>query len=478
MMLPHDQAPLSSPDESLSIIVPSFNEAATLEEAIRRLQAIPLPLETEIILVDDGSVDASPKIADRLKQASPVPFIFLRHERNQGKTAAIRTGLEAASGSLTLIYDADLEYDPADIPALLAPVLDGRADAVYGSRFLSPERRVLFFWHALGNRLVTMLANMFANLNLTDMETCFKLIRTATLKEMKIRSERFGYEPEVTVKLGRLGQRIYEIPIRYSGRSYEEGKKIGWKDAIRAVGTIIRARFFENPVTSPEAVTRFALSSLGSYYAELLKRVEPPPGDNVLDVASGGGEIARHLSQRTRLLLTDPRRTDVDRLRIDFSHRPNIEILEWNPCTGPISSPPEQFDTVIAFHSLACLGDEDSALTAMAAHIGPGGNIVLLLPAHPGLYSSVDRSLGRTRRYSRAAINAMLEGAGLQAERINQVNFVGATGWWIARLFTRSSRISPWQTRFFRLCLPLVKLERLIPPPYGLSWLVTARHKQ
>ncbi len=478
MKLSHGQASPSSPDESLSIIVPSFNEAATLEEAIRRLQAISLPLETEIILVDDGSVDASPKIADRLKKASPLPFTFLRHDRNQGKTAAIRTGLEAASGSLTLIYDADLEYDPADIPALLAPVLDGRADAVYGSRFLSPERRVLFFWHALGNRLVTMLANMFANLNLTDMETCFKLIRTSTLKEMKIRSERFGYEPEVTVKLGRLGQRVYEIPIRYSGRSYEEGKKIGWKDAIRAMGTIVRAGLFEAPVTSPEAVTRFALSRLGPYYAELLKRVEPPPGDSVLEVASGAGEFARHLSQKTRLLLTDPRAADVDRLRIDFSHRPNIEVREWNPCAGPISSSPEQFDTVIAFHSLAGLDDDGSALTAMAAHIGPGGNMVLLLPAHAGLYSTVDRGLGRTRRYSRAAIREMLEGAGLQVERMDQVNCIGATGWWITRLFSRSSQIRPWQTRLFRLFMPLVKLERLIPPPFGLSWLVTARHKQ
>ncbi len=477
MKSPHGQAYLSPPDDSLSIIVPSFNEAATLEEAVRRLQAVPLPIDTEIILVDDGSVDASPEIAERLKKTSPLPFVFLRHERNQGKTAAIRTGLEAASGSLTLIYDADLEYDPADIPALLAPVLDGRADAVYGSRFLSPERRVLFFWHALGNRLVTMLANMFANLNLTDMETCFKLIRTATLKEMRIRSERFGFEPEVTVKLGRLGQRIYEIPIRYSGRSYEEGKKIGWRDAIRAIGTIVRARFFEAPVTTPEAVTRFALSQLGPYYAELLRRIKPPPGDTVLEVCSGAGEIARHLSQRTRLLLTDPRAEDAVRLETDFSHRPNIEVIEWNPCAGPFSSPPEQFGTVIVFHGLACLDDEDAALKTAAVHLEPGGSLVLLLPAHPGLYSTMDRGLGRTRRFTRGSIRDMLDGAGLQAEQINQVNCIGATGWFLARLFSRSSQIRPWQTRLFRFLMPLVKLERLIPPPYGLSWLVTARHK-
>lgn len=473
----HDQALSHPPDESLSIIVPSFNEAATLREAIHRLWSTPYPLKTEIILVDDGSSDASWEIASRLKEESPLPFLLFRHERNRGKTAAIRTGLEAASGTLTLIYDADLEYDPGDIPALLAPILDGRADAVYGSRFLSPERRVLFFWHALGNRLVTALANMFANLNLTDMETCFKVVRTATLKEMRLRSERFGYEPEVTVKLGRLGQRIYEIPIRYSGRSYEEGKKIGWRDAIRAMGTILRAGLLETPVTTPEAVTRFALSRLGPYYAELLKRIRPLPGDTVLEVASGAGEISRHLTQGARVLLTDPRAEDAERLRIGFSHRPNVAVSQWDPSAGPISSPPEQFDTVIAFQSMACLEDEGSALTSMAAHMKPDGSLVLLLPAHQALYGTVDRGLGRSRRFTRASIHSLLDESGLRAERIVQVNFAGAVGWWITRIFSRSPRISPWQVRVFKLFMPLMKLERLIPPPIGLSWLVVARHK-
>jgi len=477
MEYPHGQTLSQPPDESLSIIVPSFNEAATLREAIHRLWSTSYPLETEIILVDDGSSDASWEIAGRLKEESPLPFLLFRHERNRGKTAAIRTGLEAATGTLTLIYDADLEYDPGDIPALLAPILDGRADAVYGSRFLSPERRVLFFWHALGNRLVTALANMFANLNLTDMETCFKVVRTATLKEMRLRSERFGYEPEVTVKLGRLGQRIYEIPIRYSGRSYEEGKKIGWRDAIRAMGTILRAGLLETPVTSPESVTRFALSRLGSYYAELLRRIRPLPGDSILEVASGAGEIARHLSQGTRVLLTDPRDGETERLRISFSHRPNMEVAQWDPCTGPFSSPPEQFDTVIAFHSMACFEDEGTALTAMAAHQNPEGNMVLLLPAHQALFSSVDRGLGRSRRFTHKSIHSLLDEAELSAERIVQVNFIGAIGWWFGRIFSGSSQISPWQIRVFKLFMPLVKLERWITPPVGLSWLIIARHK-
>jgi SAM-dependent methyltransferase len=279
------------------------------------------------------------------------------------------------------------------------------------------------------------------------------------------------------VKLGRLGLRIYEVPIRYSGRSYEEGKKIGLRDAIRAVGTILRAGLLESPVTSPAAVTRFSLSRLGSYYAELLKRIRPLPGDAVLEVASGAGEIARHLSQRSRVLLTDPRPVEVERLQVAFSHRPNMEVRRWNPCTGPLDDPPEQFETVIAFHSLACFEEEDSALASMAAHLAPDGALVLLLPAHPALYGSIDEGLGRTRRFTRAAIREMLDGAGLRLERIDQVNWIGAVGWWVARLFSRASQISPWQTRLFRLFLPLVRLERLIPPPFGLSWLVIARHR-
>ena len=237
-------------------MIPAFNEAATVVAALVRLWAVELPLPCEIIVIDDASSDDTGKLVDEVKDRSPYPLSLLRHERNRGKTAALRTGLKAATGTLTLVYDADLEYDPEDIPSLLAPILDGRADAVYGSRFLSPERKAPFPLHAFGNKLLTAFANIFAKLNLTDMETCFKLVRTDILRSMRLRSERFGFEPEVTVKLGRMGLRVYEVPIRYSGRSYKEGKKIKYWDAVRAVGTCIRAGIFESPVAAPEARTR------------------------------------------------------------------------------------------------------------------------------------------------------------------------------------------------------------------------------
>ena len=464
--------------ESLSILMPAYNEAATIETALRRLWAVPLSLPYEIIVVDDGSTDGSAEIVRSLKAESPVPLRLLQHDRNRGKTAAIRTGLAEAANSLTLIYDADLEYDPADIPVLLAPVTEGRADAVYGSRFQSPERHVLFFWHALGNRLVTALANMFANLNLTDMETCFKLVRTDILKEMRFRSERFGFEPEVTVKLGRSGHRVYEVPIRYSGRSYDEGKKIKWWDALRAVGTILRAGIFESPVADPEAATRRAMHGLGRYYENILGRVADAIGDTVLATGDGVGGLARHLLQRRRVLLADRDPGVVALLRTRFSHRPNVSVEQWTPGAGPSDLTRERFETILCMGGLACLEDDAGALRSLAAHLEPEGRAVLLLPAHPRLYAKIDRKMGRKRRYTRERAAGLVERAGLEVDSLVGINAVGAVGWWLAGRLFRVGRLRPALVGLYRLTLPLFLLERYIPPPFGLSYLVVASRKE
>lgn len=476
--LTHPAKPMSysGSSESLSILMPAYNEAATIVTALKRLWSVQLPIPCEIIVIDDASSDGSARLVAEVQAESPCPLRLLQHDRNRGKAAALRTGLEFATGTLTLIYDADLEYDPADIPALLAPVLDGRADAVYGSRFLSPERRVLFFWHALGNRLLTALANMFANLNLTDMETCFKLIRTEVLRCMRLRSERFGFEPEVTVKLGRLGLRVYEVPIRYSGRSYEEGKKIGLWDAVRAVGTIVRAGLFESPAATPEARTRYALGRLGPYYAEILLRVDWAIGDTILELSPGEGELAQHLVQRRRVILTDPNEDVVSRLRTRFSHRPNVVVQRWDPSSRETDTP-EEFDTALCFHGLERMGEATTTLTALAARLRPDGHIVLLLPAHAGLYGSLDRGLGRRSRHTRAQAQQLVQDANLTVEWLCPVNALGAVGWWIATKLFRSSYMRPLHVRLFRLTMPLFRLERWIRPPFGLSYLIVARAK-
>lgn len=226
----------------LSIVIPVYNEEKTLQEVVRRVRSVDLPLSREIILVDDASRDGSRAIIEAL--AGDGVRVFF-HAVNQGKGAALRTGFKEAQGEIVLIQDADLEYDPNEYPKLLAPIIAGKADVVYGSRFIGSEaHRVLYFWHMVGNRFLTLLSNMLTNLNLTDMETCYKVFRREVLAEIAIREDRFGFEPEITAKVARQGLRIYEVGISYSGRTYQDGKKIGWRDGLRALYCIVRYRFF------------------------------------------------------------------------------------------------------------------------------------------------------------------------------------------------------------------------------------------
>jgi glycosyltransferase involved in cell wall biosynthesis len=220
----------------LSVVIPAYNESRTLEEIVRRVEAAPIP--KEIILVDDASTDGTREIVQRLAQRAGIRAIL--HERNQGKGAALRTGFAAATGDVVIIQDADLEYDPNDYRKLLQPIIDGRADVVYGSRFKGEVARVHLYWHRVANGIITFLSNVFTNLNLTDIETCYKVFRREVLSDITIRQNRFGVEPELTAKIARRKYRIYEAPISYSGRDYSEGKKIGFKDAINAVYCIVR----------------------------------------------------------------------------------------------------------------------------------------------------------------------------------------------------------------------------------------------
>jgi glycosyltransferase involved in cell wall biosynthesis len=225
----------------LSVLVPVYNEVATVEQVVQRVRAIPLPVE--IIAIDDASNDGSAALLQRLHESRQVDHLE-RHPVNRGKGAAIRAGIACASGDVVVIQDADLEYDPADLPALMKPILEGKADAVFGSRFQGGPHRVLYFWHSVGNRLLTLLSNMFTNLNLTDMETCYKLVRKDLLTRLPLTANRFGFEVEITARLAQAGARIWEQPISYSGRTYAEGKKITWKDGMAALFHILRYNLF------------------------------------------------------------------------------------------------------------------------------------------------------------------------------------------------------------------------------------------
>jgi glycosyltransferase involved in cell wall biosynthesis len=250
----------------LSVVIPCYNEVATAEILLHRVREVPLRLE--VIVVDDGSTDGTRDLLSRLRDEGLIDQLVF-HERNAGKGAALRTGFAHATGDVVVVQDADLEYDPAELPRLLEPILLGKADAVYGSRFLGGSHRVLFFWHSVGNRLLTLLSNMFTDLNLTDMETCYKMVRRELLQSLPLEADRFGIEPELTARLAQSGARIYEMDIGYDGRSYAEGKKIGWRDGVSALWSIVKYNML-----SPSA-SRWQAPEVPAWSAE--DRLSPGP---------------------------------------------------------------------------------------------------------------------------------------------------------------------------------------------------------
>jgi glycosyltransferase involved in cell wall biosynthesis len=254
------RSPIPPDQVRLSVLIPVYNEEATLRVIVDQVRSVPVRLE--IICVNDCSTDGSRDILDRMLAAGLID-VLVHKEHNEGKGAAIRTALSRSTGNVVIVQDADLEYDPADWSLMLDPIIEGKADAVFGSRFLGGSHRVLYFWHSVGNSLLTTVSNMFTNLNLTDMETCYKAIRGDLARSLVLTTDRFGFEPEVTARLAQVGARIWEVPISYSGRTYAEGKKIGWRDGIAAFWHIVRFNMSKpvsqrtlQPVVERRAVTR------------------------------------------------------------------------------------------------------------------------------------------------------------------------------------------------------------------------------
>src|SRR5579859_3643547 len=285
-------APRPAEATRLSILIPLYNEEEFVAALLARVLEAPLPegMGRELIVVDDASVDGSREIAEDFAARYPGTVRLVRHSRNLGKGAAIRTAVEHATGEFCIIQDSDLEYDPREYPRLLKPLMEGVADVVYGSRFMAMgERRVLYFWHAVGNRMLTTLCNIFADVNLTDMETCYKVFRTSLIQSIPIRSNRFGIEPEITIKLAQRQARIYETPISYHGRTYEEGKKIGFKDAVQAWWIILKTGLTRDIYKDSGPETLEALSAAPRFNQWMADTIRPYLGNQIMEIGAGIG---------------------------------------------------------------------------------------------------------------------------------------------------------------------------------------------
>jgi glycosyltransferase involved in cell wall biosynthesis len=444
----------------LSILVPLYNEEETVGVLLRRVLAVQLPegIEREIVIVDDGSNDSSIDQAERVSAEHPGMVRLIRHPANRGKGAAIRTAIAEARGDIGIIQDADLEYDPGEYPRLIEPLLAGKADAVYGSRFaLAGQRRVLYFWHALANHVLTTLCNMFADLNLTDMETCYKAFRMSLVKTIPLRSERFGIEPEITIKLAQREAAIYEMPISYHGRTYAEGKKIGLKDALQAFAVILRYGLSRDVYLDKGARILDALTRTPRFNRWMADVLRPYLGPRVLEIGAGIGNLSQHLSKGRELYIaTDLDPEHIARLRTRFGHRPNFRICPCNLAEpSHFDALREQADTVVCLNVLEHISDDRAGLRNIFDVLLPGGTAIVLVPEGRRIYGTLDEVLGHCRRYSESELREKMASAGFDVKTVRHFNRVTRPGWIVNGRILKRRSFGTFQLWLFDRLVPL-----------------------
>ena len=456
----------------LSVVIPVFNERPTIEQILSRVRAV--AIDKEIIVVDDRSTDGTREFLAALPAADDLRVFF--QDENRGKGAAVRRGFAVASGEVIVIQDADLEYDPQDYAKLIEPIDHGLADVVYGSRFLGWPRRVLRFRHQLANRFLTMLSNVATDLNLTDMETCYKMMTREVAKTLRLRSDRFGIEPEITAKIAHLGYRVYEVPISYHGRDYWEGKKIGWKDGVAAIWTIARYAFVDDE-DNEHAGYRILrrMQKVSRYNRWMWEQLERFVGRRVLEVGAGVGNMTRFMIGRERVIATeiDPKYRQILHHLFDVYPHVTIDRFDLNEATAPAAA--ENVDTIVCLNVLEHIERDEVALASFQRLLVPGGRLVLLVPALQALYGSLDRALDHHRRYSREELLGKLQAAGFEVEASWFFNLLGVAGWFLNSRVLRRTTFPPVQLALYDRLVPLFRLESRFKLPFGMSLIAIAR---
>lgn len=468
----------------LSVVVPCYNEQATVRELVHRV--LQSPVVGQIVIVDDASTDGSWK---EIESIDDPRVTTARHAFNMGKGAAIAYGISKATQEFVVVQDADLEYDPEEYPKLLEPLLAGQADAVYGSRFHNQRpHRVLYYWHSVGNKILTTASNMVTNLNLTDMETCYKMCRTELLQSIELEEDRFGVEPEMTAKLAQADARIYEVGISYHGRTYDEGKKIGWKDGVRAFYCIVKYARRRDPFPTLDEVdsastsqNRLAPFSVGASAQgdtdTICDLVAPHLGSNVVEVGGGTGAITTGLVERLRSGRSDWNYTVADAdagaaeaLTQRFASNPHVAALQADPLAALEAV--QDCDSIVAINLLERLEDDQEFVRQAATKLGDGV-LALWVPAGRALYSEADKKLGHYRRYTPSSLRRVLTRGGFVPELIEYQDAGGALAWWL--MTKKLGRDTSPETRPGLYDRVATRAEQAARPPFGQSLFCIAR---
>jgi len=464
---------------TLSVIVPAYNEQFLVETSLERLLVLagsPLLDLIKVIVVDDGSSDGPAAAIARFRGSlesdrvdRKFSWVWVRHEKNSGKGAAVRTGLTHADTELVVIHDADLEYHPRDLLKMVEVFLCEEADAVFGSRFMAGGyKRALFFRHALGNKLLTFLCDVVCDLNLTDMETCYKMVRTDLLKSIPLESATFDVEPELAIKLAKRGSRIFEVPISYSGRTYREGKKINWKDGVRALWAILHyaasGKIFMEDASGGEILER--LNRAPRFTRWMADVIKPYIGNRVLEVGAGTGNMSVNLMPRSIYWATDVNTHYLDYLVTLRATRPYMRVAYTDAADGDSFPAGQSFDTVVCLNVVEHVPDDVGALRNIRNALEDCGQAIILVPCGQWLYGSLDEVLGHCRRYTEAQLSGVAQQAGLRVERMLKFNRPGVPAWWLNGRVLRRKTFGLGQIRALNVLTPIFRLvDSWLPLP-------------